>query len=156
LFNIRFVKSYGDKKMSGVKKILTKKILKKRLGYSDEEVDEFLQNPKNKEILSMVQGLTKKRLVLEVVESHGCNSQHKVGDRFIFDAFGNLQTRLCPDQVCMFMLAPAQNLLYAGMELLLSGVDPNEMKFNRTNCVDVGLECGGWGRVVVELKAEDV
>jgi hypothetical protein len=42
------------------------------------------------------------------------------------------------------------------MELLLSGVDPNEMKFNRTNCVDVGLECGGWGRVVVELKAEDV
>jgi len=141
--------------MGVVKRTIIKKILKRRLGYSDEEMEKFLQNPKNKEILSMVQDLTKKRLVLEVVESHGCNSQHKVSDRFIFDAFGNLQTRLCPDQVCMFMLAPAQNLLYAGMELLLSGVDPNEMKFNRTNCIDVGLECGGWGRVVVELKAED-
>ena len=42
------------------------------------------------------------------------------------------------------------------MELFLAGVDPNEMKISHTNCVDVGLECGGWGRVVVELKAEDV
>jgi hypothetical protein len=28
------------------------------------------------------------------------------------------------------------------------------MGFNRTGCVDVGLECGGWGKVVVEVKAE--
>jgi len=45
---------------------------------------------------------------------------------------------------------------YEEMELFLAGVDPNEMKFNRTNCVDVGLECSGWGRVVVELRAEDI
>lgn len=138
------------------KKGIIKKVVKKRLGYSDEEMEQFLDNPKNEQILSMVQKLAKEKLVLEVVESHGCNSQHKVGDRFIFDAFGNLQTRSCPDQVCIFMLAPAQILLYSAMELLLAGADPNEMKFNRTNCVDVGLDCGGWGRVVVELKAEDV
>ncbi len=138
-----------------MRKIILKKILKKRLGYSDEEVEKFLENPRNKEILSMAQKLEKRKLVLEVVESHGCNSRHEVGDRFIFDTFGNLQTRQCPDQICMFMLAPAQNLLYAAMELSLSGVDPNGMKFNRTNCVDVGLECEGWGRVVVELRAEE-
>ena len=45
-------------------------------------------------------------------------------------------------------------LVYAANELLYAGVDPNNMKFKRANCFDVGLECGGWGRVVLELKVE--
>jgi hypothetical protein len=44
-----------------------------------------------------------KTIILKVVESHGCNSNHKVGDKFYFD---------------------------------------------------VGLECGGWGRIVLELSVE--
>jgi len=137
-----------------MKKMLTLKILKKRLGYSDEEMKKFLENPKNDGLVSKLPGLVKKRLILEVVESHGCNSRHMVGDRFVFDAFGNLDTRQCPDQVCVFLLGGAQSLLYAGMELLLAGADPNKMTFNRTACVDVGLQCGGWGRVVIEVKGE--
>ena len=130
------------------------RILKKRLGYTDEEMEMFKGNTRNMEIVSKIPGLMKKKLILEVMESTGCNSQHTVGDRFVFDAFGNLDARQCPDQVCLFLLGGAQNLIYAGMELLLAGADPNMMGFNRTGCVDVGLECGGWGRVVVELKAE--
>lgn len=137
-----------------MKKILTQRILKKRLGYNDDEMQGFLENRRNQELMSKLPGLAKKKLILEVVESHGCNSQHKVGDRFVFDAFGNLDTRQCPDQVCVFLLGSAQNLLYAGMELLIAGVDPSQMTFNRTACVDVGLQCGGWGRVVVEVKGE--
>jgi len=30
-------------------------------------------------------------------------------------------------------------------ELLCAGVDPNEMRFKRAACFDMGLECGGWG-----------
>jgi uncharacterized repeat protein (TIGR04076 family) len=138
-----------------MKKIMLWKILKNRLGYTDEEMEKFRENPKNVEIVSKIPQLRKKKLILEVVESHGCNSHHNTGDRFIFDAFGNLDTSRCPDQVCVFLLGSAQNLLYAGMELLLAGADPNRMTFNRTGCVDVGLECGGWGRVIVELKAEE-
>lgn len=130
------------------------KMLKKRLGYDDGEMDKFKENPRNIEIVSKIPEMMKKKLVLEVVESHGCNSKHAVGDRFIFDAFGNLNTRECPDQVCLFLLGSAQALIYAGMELLLAGADPNKMGFNRTGCVDVGLQCGGWGKVVVEVKAE--
>ena len=137
-----------------MKKLVLLKILKKRLGYSDEEMESFKKNPRNMEIVSKVPELMKKKLVLEVVESHGCNSQHTVGDRFVLDAFGNLDTRQCPDQVCLFLIGNAQPLVYAGMEILLAGADPNRMGFNRTACVDVGLECGGWGRVVVEVKAE--
>ncbi len=137
-----------------MKKLIISKLLKKRLGYTDEEMDKFKDSPRNMEIASKVPELMKKKLILEVVESHGCNSKHAVGDRFVFDAFGNLNTRQCPDQVCLFLLGNAQNLIYAGMELHLAGADPNRMGFNRTGCVDVGLECGGWGKVVVEVKAE--
>jgi hypothetical protein len=28
------------------------------------------------------------------------------------------------------------------------------MRFKRANCFDVGLECGGWGRIVLELSVE--
>jgi uncharacterized repeat protein (TIGR04076 family) len=137
-----------------MKNLVIMKVLQKKLGYTNEEMDTWKSRDRNREIAAMAPGLLKKRLVLEVVESHGCNSQHAKGDRFVFDAFGNLDTRQCPDQVCLFLLAGAQNLVYAGMELLLAGADPNKMGFNRTGCVDVGLECGGWGRVVVEIQAE--
>ncbi len=137
-----------------MKNLVIMKVLQKKLGYTNEEMDTWKSRDRNREIAAMAPGLLKKRLVLEVVESHGCNSQHAKGDRFVFDAFGNLDTRQCPDQVCLFLLANAQNLVYAGMELLLAGADPNKMGFNRTGCVDVGLECGGWGRVVVEIQAE--
>ncbi len=137
-----------------MKNLVIMKVLQKKLGYTNEEMDIWKSRDRNREIAAMAPGLLKKRLVLEVVESHGCNSQHAKGDRFVFDAFGNLDTRQCPDQVCLFLLAGAQNLVYAGMELLLAGADPNKMGFNRTGCVDVGLECGGWGRVVVEIQAE--
>jgi hypothetical protein len=46
------------------------------------------------------------------------------------------------------LIAMAQELFYAG-------VDPNEMRFKRVNCGDVGLECGGWGHLVMEIKVED-
>ena len=137
-----------------MKNLVIMKVLQKKLGYTNEEMDIWKSRDRNREIAAMAPGLLKKRLVLEVVESHGCNSQHAKGDRFVFDAFGNLDTRQCPDQVCLFLVAGAQNLVYAGMELLLAGADPNKMGFNRTGCVDVGLECGGWGKVVVVIKAE--
>jgi hypothetical protein len=34
-------------------------------------------------------------------------------------------------------------------------VDPNEMCFKRASCFDVRIDCGGWGRVVLELRVED-
>jgi hypothetical protein len=29
------------------------------------------------------------------------------------------------------------------------------MRFKRTGCFDVGVKCGGWGRIVMEIKVED-
>lgn len=131
------------------------KIMQERLGYSDEEMALFRADPRNADVLSKGADLANKRIILEVVESHGCNSRHKVGDRFYFDGVGNLLTDLCPEKVCAYSLSSALMMVFAANEMIYAGVDPNEIRFKRVGCFDVGLQCGGWGRIVLELRLED-
>ena len=131
------------------------KIMQKRLGYSDEEMALFRTDPRNADVLSKGADLANKRIILEVVESHGCNSRHKIGDRFYFDGAGNLLTELCPKKVCAYSLSSALMMVFAANEMIYAGVDPNEIRFKRASCFDVGLQCSGWGRIVLELRVED-
>jgi len=131
------------------------KIMKKHLGYTDEEMAVFRDNPRNADVLSKSLTLMGKTIIVEVVESQGCNSQHKVGDRFTFDGAGNLLTKLNPKKVCVYALHTAAGLIFTSNELLYAGVDPNEMRFKRAGCFDVGVQCGGWGRIVLELSVKD-
>lgn len=129
-------------------------MMQKRLGYSDAEMETFKADPRNAGVIRQGAALAEKRIVLEVVASHGCNSRHQVGDRFVFDAFGNLLTKQSPDKVCAYSLNAALMLVFAANEMLFAGVDPNQMRFKRAGCFDVGLACGGWGRIVLELRVE--
>jgi uncharacterized repeat protein (TIGR04076 family) len=131
------------------------KLMKSHLGYTDEEMRMFRENPRNEEVLSKAPELMKKTIVLEVVASNGCNSRHRVGDKLLFDGAGNLLTKKCPEKVCVYAMNAATPLIYACNELFHAGVDPNKMKFRRTACIDVGVQCGGWGRIVLELSVRD-
>ncbi|MBN1303652.1 MAG: TIGR04076 family protein [Anaerolineales bacterium] len=131
------------------------RIMQKHLGYSDEEAKQFRENPRNAEVLTKGKDLANKLIVLEVVHSHGCNSGYKVGDKFFFDGAGNLLTEKCPKKVCGYSLNSALMMVFAANEMLYAGVDPNEMRFKRSSCFDVGFECGGWGRVVLDMHVED-
>jgi uncharacterized repeat protein (TIGR04076 family) len=131
------------------------KAIKKHLGYTDEEMKAFRENPRNEVVLSKAPELLDKTIIVEVVESHGCNSQHKVGDKLYFDGAGNLLTKLCPKKVCIYALNASTSMIFASNELLYAGIDPNEMRFKRAGCFDVGVQCGGWGRVVLELSVRD-
>lgn len=126
--------------------------MKKHLGYTNEEMELFRSNPRNEDVLSKAPALLNKTIVIEVVESAGCNSQHQVGDKFFFDGAGNLLTKRCPKKVCIYALNAATGMIFAANELFYAGVDPNEMRFKRAACFDVGVQCGGWGRIVLELK----
>jgi hypothetical protein len=55
---------------------------KKHLGYTDDEMKQFGQNPRNADVISKAPDLMNKTIVIEVVDSHGCNSQHKVPEIF--------------------------------------------------------------------------
>jgi len=131
------------------------KLIQHRFNYTDEELKVFSEEPRNQELLTMKNELDKKLIVLEVVKSKGCNSDHKTGDKFYFDAVGNLLTELCPKKICGYSLSSALLMVYAANEMIYAGFDPNKMKFRRSSCFDVGIECGGWGNIVLELSVID-
>src|SRR4030065_2600957 len=114
----------------------TWRFFQQRRGYSDEEMALFRPRPQNADVLAKAPALMQKTIIAEVVESHGCNSQHKVGDRFIFDSIGNLLTSKCPRRICFGALNGLASLIYAASELAYAGVDPNSMRFNRVGCGD--------------------
>ncbi|MFX0141984.1 MAG: hypothetical protein ACFFDN_50575 [Candidatus Hodarchaeota archaeon] len=129
--------------------------IKNSLGYTDEEMALWLENPRNQEALLKVPSLLQKTIIIEVVESHGCASLHKIGDKFYFDGPGNLLTKLNPKRICIYALSEMERLIFAAQELFYAGKDPNEMRIKRVGCFDIGLKCGGWGRIILELKFED-
>ena len=132
--------------------------IKKHLGYTDEEMKVWLDNPRNQETVlkaPMLLALLQKTIVITVVESHGCSSLHKKGQKFYFDGSGNLLSKINPKRICIYALSQMERLIFGAQELFYAGIDPNEMRIKRGGCFDVGLKCGGWGRIVFELKFED-
>jgi len=130
-------------------------LIKKHLGYTDEEMKVWMDNPRNQEAILKAPALMQKTIVIKIVESHGCSSLHKIGQKFYFDGPGNLISKINPKRICIFALSQMERLIFAAQELFYAGIDPNEMRIKRGGCFDVGLKCGGWGRVVFELKFED-
>lgn len=130
------------------------KIIQKRFGYNVDEIAQFKSDPRNIELIKRYKEFNDTRFILEVVESKGCNSHHRVGDKFYFDFAGNILTDLCPSKVCGYSLNSAMMMIFTANEMLYAGVDPNIIRFKRSSCFDVGIECGGWGRIVLELKIE--
>jgi len=133
----------------------TWKSVQQHLGYNEEEMKKFRENPRNEDVLAKAPALMNKTIVVKVVDSHGCNSQHKVGDKFYFDGAGNLLTKLCPQRICIYALSSIASLIFTSNELFYAGINPNEMRFKRAGCFDVGVQCEGWGHIVMEIGVED-
>lgn len=129
-------------------------IIRKRLALDDEEFRVIGQNPKYRRLFQNASQAARYKLVAEVVESKGCHSGHVKGQKMYFDSTGNLLTRQGPERVCIFLMPNLTVLINAFFENLMNGRDPNEVMFNRTGCFDVGHACGGWGHVILEVRAE--
>lgn len=131
------------------------KIIQKRFRYTDEQLKQFLANPRNEEVMQKIGAVLKKVFVLTVIESNGCNTNHKVGDKIYLDGCGNILTKHCPEKICTYALHNAILMIFAANEFLYNDLDPNKIKFNRCSCFDVGVSCGGLGKVVLELNVVD-
>ena len=129
-------------------------IIQQKLGLEDQEFSLVRENPKFQRLFENAAKGVRYRLVAEVVESKGCHSEHRVGQKLVFDSAGNLLTRECPERICAFLMPNLAVLINAFFENIMNGRDPNEVMFNRTGCFDVGHACGGWGHVTVEMRAE--
>jgi hypothetical protein len=129
--------------------------IQRRLGYTDEELALFRANPRNTRVVAGGAAMAAKTIVFEVVHSRGCHAEHGAGTHFFFTGDGQLISKLAPKRVCAFLVPAMSQVILSLQELSYAGVDPNTMEFPRAGCVDIGLECGGWGRVIVEGKVLD-
>ena len=129
-------------------------IVKAHLGYNDEEMKLFQDNPKTEGLVSKIPKLMNMKFIFEVARSHGCNAQHKVGDKIYFDGLGCLIPELSPKRICAFAISVASQLIWTAQELVYADVNPNSMRLNKVGCLDVGVKCGGLGNVVFEFTAE--
>lgn len=129
-------------------------IIRKRLGLEEQDWATIEGNPKFQSLFRNAIEASRYRLVAEVIESKGCHSGHRVGQKLIFDDSGNLLTKENPDRICCFLMPNLTVLINAFFENLMNGRDPNEVMFNTTGCFDTGPACGGWGHVVLRMRAE--
>ena len=126
-----------------------------RVGYTEAEVEQFQEgDPRLRLIHRVGQVAARYSIVAEVVKACNCNSGYKVGDRFILDVAGNFLPELCPKRLCVYLLAQLTVPVALINERLSENLDPNLFHFmHQVRCPDAGVECGGYGEVVVEVKA---
>ena len=65
----------------------------KHMGYTDEEMKIFRSDPVKVKMVTETPEFTRCRVIAEVIESHGCHAQHKVGDRFVLNPGGTTDHR---------------------------------------------------------------
>jgi uncharacterized repeat protein (TIGR04076 family) len=126
----------------------------KHMGYTDEEMRLFRSDPEKVRMVTETPEFVKYRVIAEVIEVQGCHAGHKVGDKFVMTAGGQLMTEACPKRMCMFALGPVAGLLPIMYERLITKSDPDCKRSNIVQCTDVGLEKGGWGKVLMKVYLE--
>ena len=130
--------------------------LKGVLGYTDAQWETWKRNPRNLKVAENLGNFQSYKVVAQVTNSYGCAAGHKVGDRIVFGADGTLLSKENPDKVCFGALSPLNPYLLLVFEKIAKGEDPTQIAFNKIHCVDVGVDNGGWGEVVLEVKVEKV
>ncbi len=128
--------------------------IKDMLGYTDEQWETWKSFPQNHKIAENIFEVVKYKIVAEVTSSYGCGAGHKVGDRIVYGGNGTLLCKENPDQVCFGLMAPINPIVGSVMDKICLGEDPTTMAFNTVHCQDAGVDHGGWGEVVVEVKVE--
>ncbi len=132
------------------------KRLQKHMGYTDAEMKIFASDPQKVRMVTETPEFLKCRLIAEVIESHGCHAQHKVGDRFVMTPGGQIIAEECPRRMCISALGPVSRTLSAIFDRLISRSDPHCERYNIVQCDDIGVEKGGWGKILMKVYLEKI
>jgi uncharacterized repeat protein (TIGR04076 family) len=132
------------------------KLVGDQLSLSAEELKTLKENPKYQRLLARMPKLLGTAIFADVVSSHACFSGHAVGDRLVFDGFGNLIRDKNPEKVCIYALHAVTPLVFAAFELMYAEKDPEEMLFRTAGCFDVGVACGGVGNIKLRISAVEM
>lgn len=124
------------------------------VGYSEADLEHFQDgDPRVRQMEKLGRAAAKYSIAARVVKARHCNSGYKPGDTFILDVDGNFITKLCPSRLCVYAVSQMMIPVALINERLSEGLDPNQFHFmHQVRCLDVGVECGGYGEVRFEVK----
>jgi uncharacterized repeat protein (TIGR04076 family) len=124
------------------------------VGYTDEDLKHFAPgDPRLRQMERLGRAAAKYSIAVEVVQARNCNSRYQEGDRFILDVDGNFITKFCPPKLCVYAVSQLIVPVALINERLSEGLDPNQFHFmHQVRCLDVGVECSGYGEVRFEVK----
>lgn len=125
--------------------------IQKITNYSNKELEIFKNQPRTQKIIRRFADLHKASVIFEVKKSHGCVAGHQPGDFFIFIHGGSMDTRNSSPKLCPFLMPPMTRMMWIVQERVWENLDPLPL-YMVGQCDDVGLDCNGWGRVVIEAR----
>lgn len=133
-----------------------RKFAKKRLGISGEQVDNLTDVQWN--ILRAGWLRHHYRMVAEVINVQDCCSEeNKVGQKYVFSVSGRfLPEESTATHFCLWAMAPMLKYMYVIYERLTEGLAPSPRGYDGLQCTDVGIGCGGLGRVNFRVYCEPV
>jgi uncharacterized repeat protein (TIGR04076 family) len=125
-----------------------------RVGYTEADLAHFQAgDPRARQMEKLGRAAARYSIQAEVVRSRHCNSGYQAGDKFILDVDGNFITTLCPSKLCVYAISQLAVPVALINERLSEGLDPNQFHFmHQVRCLDVGVECAGYGEVRFEVK----
>ena len=122
--------------------------------YTDEEMELFRSDPVKVKTVTESPEFVKCKIIAEVIESTGCHAKHQVGDRFVMTGGGVLLAEECPDRMCVEAVEAIGKVLPAITERFLAKSDPDLERYNIVQCSDIGLDKGGWGKILLKVYVE--
>jgi hypothetical protein len=123
------------------------------LGYTDDQWETWKRNPRNHKVVENFGTLEKYKVVAEITHSEGCAAGYKVGDRIVYGADGTLlRCKENPEKICSGLLTPVNPLIEIVFDNIAAGKDPTDLAFGTVHCVDIGVDHGGWGEVIADVK----
>jgi uncharacterized repeat protein (TIGR04076 family) len=126
------------------------------MNYTDAEMEIFKADPDKVKMVTETRDFVKCNIIAEVIESHGCHAQHRVGDRIVMDGNGQMITKQCPDKVCLFAASALHPSVSAIYERFVSHSDPKHERSSVVQCSDIGLENDGWGKILMKVYVEEL
>ena len=126
----------------------------RRVGYSAADTENLRRGAHQvRHITNLAKAASLYSIEAEVVRARHCNSGYREGDTFVLDVDGNFIARLCPKKLCVYLVAQLTVPVALINERLGENLEPGEFHFMRNlRCPDVGVECSGYGEVMLRVK----
>lgn len=126
----------------------------KRVGYNESEAVKFLEGGHRvRQVKRLSEVASLYSVEAKVIRARHCNTGYQVGERFILDVDGNLVNKFCPKRMCIYLLSQFAIPVAQINERLSESLEPNDFHFMRyVRCPDAGVECLGYGEVMVSIK----